>query len=474
MIRLFFTILSLMTLCACSSVEDQKPNVLFIAVDDLRPELGVYGKDYIQSPNIDRLGESGVVFQNAFCNIPVCGASRASLMTGLRPTRNRFLHYYARIDKEQPGVPTLPKYFRDHGYYTIANGKIMHDEGDAPESWDEEWRPTSDISWRDYLLAESKELEIEFGRGPAYEIADVADDAYFDGRIAEKGMKDLERLKEKGEPFFLALGFLKPHLPFNAPKKYWDIYQRAEIQLPENDSIPPSAPKEANMNWGELRSYNRIPDKGRLTDSVATTLIHGYRACVSYTDAQIGLVLKKLEELGLRENTIIILWGDHGWNLREHGLWCKHCNFNTSLQTPLIVSAPDRLTNHQTAEVTEFVDIYPTLCDLAGLSKPAHLEGNSFVSLLENPQGKSDGVAVSKWFDGVTLINENHRYTEWIDDNDSVYARMLYDHGVDSEENYNVAEDPENQSLTEKYSKLLRHHRGENFWDEANFTYDRK
>ncbi|MHC4742749.1 MAG: sulfatase, partial [Planctomycetota bacterium] len=307
----------------------KRPNVLFIAVDDLRPQLGCYGHKQMISPNIDRLAAEGVTFLRSYCQVPVCGASRASLLTGTRPTRNRFLGYATWAEKDYPGATVLPKHFKSNGYHTISNGKIFHHRTDCKDGWSEPaWHPRGDGNWRNYVTTESKRIARgNSGGGPAYESADVPDNAYFDGKIADKGISDLRCLKDMDKPFFLALGFLKPHLPFNAPKKYWDMYKREEIDLADNPFRPKGAPDAALHNWGELRSYAGIPKKGPLSEDMARTLVHGYYACVSCTDAQIGRVLDELKRLGLDDNTIVVLWGDHGWNLGEHGLWCKHCNF---------------------------------------------------------------------------------------------------------------------------------------------------
>ncbi len=443
-----------------------KPNVLFIAVDDLRPELGCYGADHIASPNIDRLAAEGTMFTRSYCNIPVCGASRASLMTGLRPARHRFLYYYARADEDAPGITTLPEHFRNNGYYTISNGKIFHHSDDAVQSWDEIWDPPSASgSWRDYVLPENAAMDSAADhRGPPFERAAVPDTAYKDGKTAEKVIRDLRRLSGMDRPFFLTAGFLKPHLPFNAPEKYWKPYE-GKVRLPENDEPPENAPPESLHNSGELRAYAGIPKIGRVSDSMALDLIHGYYACVSYTDAQIGKILDELEILGLDENTLVVLWGDHGWNLREHGLWCKHCNYETSLHTPLILKVPGKEQVPATDEIVEFVDIYPTLCELTGLELPDHLQGRSFREMLYEPGAEGDGVAVSQWFAGITTIRGNYFYTEWITDADSAYARMLYDHRVDPGENVNIAVDPDNGAVIEKLSGEMRRSRAENYFD---------
>ena len=441
-------------------LEQQKPNVLFIAVDDLRPELNCYGKSHIISPNLDKLASESLVFDRAYCQVPVCGASRASLLTGLRPTRNRFLGYSTRVSEDAPGALTLPQHFKDHGYHTISNGKIFHHRDDmAEESWSEKpWHPNeSGTNWRDYVLEENVKIsaQSERGNGPSYEIADVPDEAYFDGKTAAKTIEDLKRLSKQDKPFFLAAGFLKPHLPFNAPKKYWDLYDEETIELAANDYRPKNAPDAAMHNWGELRNYTDILRNGQLTDEKARRLVHGYYACVSYTDAQIGKVLQALQDLELVDNTIIILWGDHGWNLREHGLWCKHANFETALRTPLMIKAPEIKGGKRTAALTEFVDIYPSLCELAALPVPHHVEGVSFVPLMSNPDQSWKSETISKYYNGFSIKNERYRYTEWSDSTGQVYARMLYDHAQDSLENINIAEYSENEQIISQMRRKL-------------------
>jgi len=463
------SLLSLLSLvCSCSGSPDQTreaPNVLFIAVDDLRPELGCYGEDLIQSPNIDRLAAEGTRFDRSYCNIPVCGASRASLMTGLRPARHRFLTYLSRADEEAPGITTLSHHFRNNGYYTISNGKVFHHDDDDSPGWNEIWHPVSNsISWRDYALPENVARDTsDTFRGPPFERAAVPDTIYKDGKLAEKTISDLRRLKNQDKPFFLAAGFHKPHLPFNAPEQYWALYD-GKVRLPENNYPPLNAPDESLHNFGELRAYAGVPSEGPVTDEFARTLIHGYYACVSYTDAQIGKILDELERLDLDRNTIVILWGDHGWNLREHGLWCKHCNYETSLHTPLIVRVPGTDQVRSTTEIVEYVDIYPTLCELAGLELPEHLQGESFRDLLYDPDATSDGVAICQWYEGITTIRDNWFYTEWVDDADSSFARMLYDHRVDPKENVNISEDPSYAGTISTLRTEMRRSRAPNYF----------
>jgi len=397
----------LLMACQSSEKELEKPNILFIAVDDLRPEMNCFGASYIHSPNLDQLAKEGMIFTEAHCNIPVCGASRASLLTGTRPTRFRYLDYPTRAEDDYPGVLSLPKHFKDKGYHTISNGKIFHHRNDLADSWNEIWAPTPSLAPGDYFLPENVALANREGlRGPAYEHADVPDSVYRDGKLALKAISDLRKLKEMDQPFFLACGFMKPHLPFNAPSRYWDLYERSSIHLPENRYAPENAPPEAQHQFGELRKYWDIPREGQVSDSLARTLIHGYYACVSYVDQMIGMVLDELKALDLDKNTIVILWGDHGYNLLEHGLWNKQCNYRTSLRSVLMLKVPGETNGAKCEAMVEFVDIYPTLCELAGLELPEHLEGLSLAPLVNDPGMEWKDFVISKWFDGLTNKNQ--------------------------------------------------------------------
>jgi arylsulfatase A-like enzyme len=460
--------MSVIAVSACrnnnaNSKTDSSPNILFIAVDDLRPELGCYGNSIISSPNIDRLASSGVVFQRAYCNIPVSGASRASLLTGTRPTSYRFIDFDTWAEKDNPGAITLPKHLRNNGYYTVSLSKVFHHLNDSRDSWDEEWRPSGKGSWRNYTQEDNLRIDTLVNRGMPFECADVPDTAYYDGKTAQKAIKFLRNSGKTKKPFFLAVGFLKPHLPFNAPKKYWDLYDPSVIGIANNPNPPKDAPRKAIHNWGELRQYYSIPETGSLSDSAANKLRHGYYASVSYTDAQIGLLLDELDKNGLAENTIVVLWGDHGWNLGEHGLWCKHCNFNTSLNAPLIFKVPGLTNGKKNNSITEFIDIYPTICELTGISLPSHLEGESLTGRLKNPEKQEKDFAVSKFIAGVTLVQDDYFYTEFINEKDSVVANMLFDHNTDPDENTNLSNNKDIQALVSSLSSQLKEKRGSAF-----------
>ncbi len=460
------------TACLLISVihaqESCSPNVLFIAIDDLRPELGIFGASHIVSPSIDKLAESGLVFTRAYCNIPVCGASRASLMSGIRPNRQRFLNYDCWQDKDVPGIVSLPMHFKNNGYRTISLGKVYHHIQDGKGSWDYRWHPAAEnvSGWRDYRKKKNLSHE-ENGttRGFPYECADFPDDAYFDGKIANEAIAQLKQLRENDQPFFLAVGFLKPHLPFNAPEKYWDLYDPGKIELPGFMRKPDNAPDEAMHTFGELRAYYSIPPEGPVPDTTAIKLIHGYYACVSYTDAQVGKVLEALDELGLAKNTIVIVWGDHGWHLGEHGLWCKHCNFEKVLHTPLILKAPGKKPGQRTHALVEYIDIYPTLCELSGLPLPFHLQGKSMVPLLDDPSQPWKKAVFARWIRGETLITPTYTYTEWMNDkNGELQARMLYNISEDPEETVNISEIPANTSLVQQLHKMLADHLQKRDW----------
>jgi len=431
-------------------------NVLFIAVDDLRPQLGCYGRRNVISPNIDRLAREGLLFDRAYCQQAVCAPSRASVLSGTRPDTTKIYDLNTPLRKAMPDVLTLPEHFKKNGYETLSIGKIYHHPMDDAQAWTEPpYRagtfPQGKWYGRGYLteeaIAQVKALEAaepnSGGRGPAYEAADVADNAYPDGANVDYAIKRLEALKDR--PFFMAMGFYKPHLPFNAPKRYWDMYRREDIALAENPFVPKDAPGYATTDWGELRSYVGMPGSGPCSDAQARALIHGYYACVSYTDAQIGRLLDALDRLGLRRKTVIVLWGDHGWKLGEHAGWCKHTNFELDTHGPLILSVPGmKNAGGRTTALTEYVDIYPTLCEACGLAVPGHLEGLSVMPLVENPQRPWKKAAFSQYprgrVMGYTMRTDRFRYTQWQNQaTGELLARELYDHATDPDENVNVA-----------------------------------
>lgn len=433
-----------------SSLATERPNVLFIAVDDLRPQLNCYSKQRMISPNIDALAARGVLFERAYCMVPTCGASRAALMTSIRPARDRFVTHLAWAEKEAAQAIPLHKHFQRAGYTTISLGKVFHHPEDHVDGWSQPpWRskkPSYHLKERaEADLAENKQLwptKNKFNSAP-FEASGDDDSEYQDGDCANRAIEHIRKLSQSpNQPFFLAVGFLKPHLPFNAPQKYWDMYRADEIQLPDNYFPPQDAPEGAVHNSGELRAYAKIHPTAPVDEATARQLIHGYYACVSFTDAQIGRVIHALDQAGLRENTIIVLWGDHGWQLGEHGMWNKHSCFETSMHAPLIVTAPHRAEikgGSRVKGLTEFIDIYPSLCELAGLETPGHVQGSSFVPQMLNPNLPGKPYAIGRFGAGDTIRVDDARYSEYTTPTGEIKGKMLYDHRSDSAENTNIA-----------------------------------
>jgi len=465
-------------------------NVLFIAVDDLRTTLGCYGSPIIKTPNIDALAARGTLFSRAYCQQAVCSPSRTSLLTGCRPDTTKVYNLEDHFRKFIPDVVTLPQYFKQHGYHTQGLSKIYHAGLNDPASWSvDHWAPKGPGYLKPESIAERKKLEEQLrakGRrlkdqvletdpktgmplkiarggaalkGPSWEDPDVADNALTDGMTADKAIETLRGIKDKR--FFLAVGFHKPHLPFVAPKKYFDLYPPDSVPIADNPFAPKDCPELALTNWGELRSYTDIPDVGPLTDQKARDLVRAYYAAASYTDAQIGKVINELDRLGLREKTIIVLWGDHGWHLGEHGLWCKHTNFEDATHAPLIFSAPkQRNAGAKTNNLAEFVDIYPTLCDLAGLPKPAGVEGTSLKPVMDDPKRKWKQAAFSQYprpnkVMGYSVRTDRYRYTEWVKEGKDKVGVELYDYQTDPKGNVNIAGKRESQDIVRESAKIL-------------------
>ena len=467
----WITTLTVLVVTTCTASSAQRPNVLFIAVDDLRPQIGCYGKTFMHTPHLDRLAQRGVLFERAYCMVPTCGASRASLMTGIRPSSNRFINYLAWAEKDAPGVTTLNTHFKRHGYITISLGKVFHHATDNINGWSERpWRPTTsdyhNKELQSHAMAEHRKKypQRKKPRGMPYEAFDAPDESYRDAENASKAITHMQRFaKQKDEPFFLAVGFYKPHLPFCAPQKYWNLYDGSKIDIPYNYQAPEEAPKVALHTSGELRAYASIPPSGPVDRETARKLIHGYYACVSFIDAQVGRLLDSVDQLGLRDNTIIILWGDHGWQLGEHGMWNKHSCFETSMHAPLLVAAPCEPAvrpGTRVRSLTEFIDIYPSLCDLAGLPKPAHLQGQSFVPLLKNPNAPWKSYAVGRYRLGDTIRSDQYRFSEYSKDGSNAIARMLYNHAADPDETVNVSERPDNVDTVAALTRELRARKG--------------
>lgn len=445
------------------SQKAEQPNVLFIIVDDLRPELGCYGVDAIKTPNIDRLAGKSTLFQNAYCNIPVSGASRASLFTGMYPKfPERFIDYRSRADVDAPSAKPLSKTFSENGYYAISNGKVFHHIDDHADSWSESpfrVHPNGyDVynneynCWKMWLNEESRKyINPKTLRGPYCESANVPDSAYDDGKLALQTIADLKRLKQQNQPFFLAVGFWKPHLPFNAPKKYWDMYDRNAIPLPTNRFRPKNIPDEIR-NSGEIYAYARVKEP---TDTeYLCELRHGYYACVSYVDAQIGMILDAINNLDLENNTIVVLLGDHGWNLGEHNFIGKHNLMKNSTHSLLIVHVP-WFNGGASSSMVEFVDIYPSLCELCNLPVPeGQLDGKSFVPILTDSKTTTKKHVFVQWQGGYSIVDNQYNYAEWQKKEDRKSV-MIFDHKKDPKENKSRAAERFYKKRMQKFAKKI-------------------
>lgn len=441
----------------------ERINVLFIVVDDLRPELGCYGSDAVITPHIDALANHSVVFQNAYCNVPVSGASRASLLTGVYPdfSKRRFVDAETYAQKDLPGVVTLPQAFKNSGYYTVSLGKVFHHYNDRTDSWSETPWIVSPASgdwalynkwnvWKNEVR--DKDLHPQSHRGPYCEAADKVDSCYEDNQIAKKAVEELGRLKRKQQPFFLAVGFRKPHLPFIAPKKYWDLYKREDIKMADNRYRPVGLPRQVQSSR-EIYQYTHTDNTS--LDAFHREARHAYYACASFIDAQVGLVLDELKRLHLQDNTIVILLGDHGRHLGEHDFWGKHTLMKQSTHAPLMISLP--YGNYgNTKSIVEFVDIYPSLCDVCGISLPEHLQGKSFLPTLLNPKKKHRDYAFIQWGRGVNLVTQDYSYAEWYDQVQKSVGEMLFDHRNDPEENKNVAGDTKYRKTIKRFKCYLK------------------
>lgn len=502
----FFLILTF----ACSSGDSgiervpATPNILFIPVDDLRPEFGAYGNTSILTPNIDRLASQGVTFTRAYCQQAVCNPSRASLLTGLRPDSIQVWDLRTNFRTNVPDVITLPQYFKLNGYTAIGLGKTFHNNDPDTISWSIIPEHIDGFPFDpDAVYLNDENLEIQqmkitdmqakgisridqlghwYVKAKATENAEVDDDFYYDGAQTTRAIAILQDLKSDGKPFFLSVGYYRPHLPFNAPKKYWDMYKRSEIELADNQFVPEGSPAYLVHGEAELRGYSDcgdlpLPSQDPWDEKRQREIKHGYYASVSYTDAQIGRLLDELDRLELAENTIIVVWGDHGWKLGEHNGWCKQSNYEIDTRVPLIISGYGvAAKGKRCTALSEFVDIYPTLCEMANLQVPAHLQGTSLAPLLEDPDLEWKSAAYSQFLlgrfgrtttvkgeqMGYAIRTNRYRYVEWYRWNaeemhaENLLCRELFDHFTDPQENINIADHPESKALADSLSIQLK------------------
>jgi arylsulfatase A-like enzyme len=447
--------------------------VLFVAVDDLRPQLGCYGDPLAKTPHIDTWAARGTVFNRAYCQQAVCSPSRSSLLTGRRPDTTKVYDLVTHFRTAMPDVVTLPQHFKDNGYAVRGIGKIYHGGYNDEKSWSAPWEAPKGKNFGpdglklfQKLTADAKAAgtDPKQVRGLPVEAPDVPDDHLHDGWLANRGCELLRELKGQKQPFFLAVGFIKPHLPFVAPKKYWDLHDPAKLPEVPHPAAPKGAPAYSLTNSGELRQYHGEPKTGPIPD--ARKLVHGYYACVSYMDAQFGRLMGELGKLGLADNTVVILWGDYGWHLNDHGQWCKHTNYEVATRAALLMSRPgQKAPGKKTDALVEFVDIYPTLAEVCGLPKPEGVEGYSFAPLLDNPGRPWKAAAMSQYpraggmgkgrLMGYAIRTDRYRLVEWRKADGTADAHELYDHATDQGENVNVATRPENQEVVRRLSKQL-------------------
>jgi iduronate 2-sulfatase len=449
-------ILSLLTLLAAGSVSlaVAAPNVLLICVDDLKPALGCYGDSQAKTPHLDRLAARGMRFDHAYCNQAVCAPSRNTLMTGLRPQTIGIYDLSTHFRQAVPEAVTIGQHFKRHGYRVESLGKIFHvghGNRDDASSWSvASWRPQGG-GYAIEASAANPRPGKSGPKGAAYESADVPDSRYADGMIAEEAIQRLRAAAARREqPFFLAVGFLKPHLPFVAPKRYWDLFERDAFSLAQLQQPPLNAPGYAPQFGGELRNYKDIPTKGTLPDDLQRTLIHGYYAATSFMDAQAGRILTELETLGLADNTLVVLWGDHGWHLGDHGIWCKHTNYEQAARIPLLCAGPSIAAGHSAALV-ETADLYPTLAELAGLPPPDRIDGLSFAATARDAQVPHRDHVIHVYprsrpgvgsVLGRAVRTAHHRIVEWKQPGASPETAEyeLYDYRADPAETANLAD----------------------------------
>lgn len=464
----------LFTACSSSaeSPDQEKPNVLLIMVDDLKPAIGAYGDETAITPEMDKLASEGIRFDAAYSNQAVCAPSRYNLMLGSRSTSTGIYNFGRNPRDFYPNATTLPQYFKENGYHTEAMGKVYHighNTYDDSASWsvpsyhdkvieynDPESTPGNEMTREEALFSNKGwDFARSLKRGAAWESPDVADTAYADGRVAARAKKRLQELSSNSDkPFFLAVGFARPHLPFSVPQKYWDMYNPEELPMPQIEEMPEGAPEFAGKTGGEIAQYTPVDEydgEEPYPEELKRNLIHGYYAGVSYSDTQIGKVLDELKKQGLDENTIVVLWGDHGFHLGELNIWTKHVNYEKANRIPIMIKAPGVTEpGTSTGQLTETVDLYPTLADLAGLSIPdteQPLDGESLVPVLKDPKTRVSDYAYHAYPRGGkmgrAIRTDRYRLVEWknIGADPETAEIELYDYSDGSVEEENIADE---------------------------------
>jgi iduronate 2-sulfatase len=466
------------------AVAAPRPNVLLLCVDDLKPNLGCYGDPWARTPQLDRLAGRGLRFDLAFCNQSVCSPSRNNLLLGSRSTSLGIYGLAQNFRQAVPDAVTLTQHFMRHGWRAEAVGKILHTghgNRDDAASWSVPTLVEKVVEYLDPANSANGQLTREeayftnqrlgeirsLPRGAAWERLDVPDSAYADGRIADEGIRRLQAAAARPDtPFLLALGFVKPHLPFTAPSRYWDLHDPARLPLPEFTADPAGAPAYAGKVGGEIVNYSPLEVDNLKGEALQRTLIHAYYACVSYVDAQIGRVLAELERLDLARNTIIVLWGDHGWHLGDHGYWTKHTNYEQANRIPLVIVAPGvTRPGTSTRQPAESVDLFPTLAELAGLPRPTGpqpIDGVSLVPVLRDPAARVRDHAYHCYPRegrmGRAIRTEQHRLVEWKRPGAAPDTAdlELYDYAADPAERRNLAS-AQPEVVTRLRAILARH-----------------
>lgn len=445
----------------------QRTNVLFIVVDDLRPALGCYGDTLSRSPNIDLLASKGLIFRSAYCQQAVCAPSRASFMTGQKPDRTRVWNLETHFRTALPNVITLPQHFKHNGYYSRQIGKIYHDPKAAQDSlsWSAPELLNVTTNMGKYVLDSNLS---HAPKATAAEAADVADEAYIDGMVANAAIKELRAMG--GRPFFLAVGFRRPHLPFSVPLAYWKKLEKQQFRLFPDTAIPKHLPPFSFHQSVELRGYSDIPDLGPVDEQKAKELIRGYYTAVTFIDEQIGKLTRELRLLGLDKNTLIVLLSDHGFHLGEHGMWGKTTNSQLDTRVPLIIYDPENQGGKVVNDVVQLLDLYATLSERCRLPLPV-TDGQSFAGILKGLPYHGKNLAFSQFpanmkfkirpeVMGYAVHDHYFGYTAWIElATGRVLARELYDYGSDKGENNNVAEDPKYKIKIEGFDQQIANYR---------------
>ena len=480
----FAVLLQLCIAGSCATAQD-KPNVLLLLVDDLKPNIGAYGDRFAHTPNIDKLASSGMRFDLAYCNQAVCAPSRFTLLLGSHSTSTGLYGLGSQLRDVLPDAVTMPQFFASKGYRTESLGKVFHighgNFGDPdsfqvqhfhekvieylePESTDGGQLTREEAYFTNQKLGQIRSLP----RGAAYESPDVADEAYADGRVASETIQRLQQAKkrrrENGTPFFMVAGFARPHLPFSAPKKYWDLFDADKLPMPEIEGLPSQSVPAGHKRGGEISNFKPVPTdpKTEFSSELKRDLIHGYYASTAYVDAQIGKVLDELERLDFDQNTIVVLWGDHGWHLGDLGIWTKHTNYEQANRIPILIRAPGvTKTGSSTKQLAESVDIFPTIAELAGFGKPEvtqRLDGVSLVPVLQDGSARVRDHAYHAYPKrklGRAIRTQRYRLVEWqpLNNREAKPEYELYDYSDSVVEEINIAK--ESPEIVEELRTIL-------------------